>query len=163
MIGEVLWPFLVYWLILFVVSYMIVEFAHNYLYDEVVSGAGLKVLLGSLILAAMLTWTRSSLDTMFTSDLGRTVLQAVVWCVIFILVYRFQPLHGASIGLAAMLVITSLASLAVDSMVRSGPAAREIRKPEPVIRRSTLPAPSSSASPDDAESSIPFGFDRGMT
>jgi hypothetical protein len=116
---AILWPFLTYWVILFVACYIVVEFAQNYFYDETTPAVGLKIALGSFILAALLTWTRSSFDTMFTSELPKTVFQAIVWFGVFTLIFRFQPQHAAAIGVAAMILFSGLASLGVDSMMKS--------------------------------------------
>jgi hypothetical protein len=117
------WPFLIYWLILFVLCYVIVEFAQNYLYDEKTPHAGWKVLGGSMILAAVLTWTRTSYDTMLTERLGVTVIQAIVWFAVFILVFRFQPVHGGAIGVVAMLLVAGLATMGVQSLSGSNEVA----------------------------------------
>jgi hypothetical protein len=135
-IGALALTFLVYWLVVFVTSYIVVEFGQNYLYDETTPGMGLKVATGSLLLAAMLTWTRTSFDTMLTSDAGQTVLQAIAWFAVFTLVYRFQPLHGGVIGIVAMLIVAGLATLAADSLTSPSRAVvREVRPPSPPIRR----------------------------
>lgn len=154
-IGSILWPLAIYWLVLFAACYAIVEFAQNYLYDETVAGVGWKVTLGSFLLAAMLTWTRSTFDTMFTTELGPTLLQAVLWFGVFTLIYRFQPVHGAAIGIATMLVLSGLVSLAVDSVMDPGaetrPAVRQAAPPP--IRRSTRPMPAQTpaAATEDVE------------
>ncbi len=138
---ALLWPFLVYWLILFVVCYIIVEYAQTYLYDETTPTVGLKVGAGSLILAAFLTWTRTRYDTMLTDDLGQTVLQGIVWFGVFTLVFRFQPWHGFAIGVATMVIAAGIATLGVDSLLGTNqrPALREnLRTNKPV--RSKAPA-----------------------
>jgi hypothetical protein len=53
---AILWPFLIYWLVMFVVSYIAVEVGQDLFYDEVTPHAGLKVTAGSFLLAAMLTY-----------------------------------------------------------------------------------------------------------
>jgi hypothetical protein len=111
-----LWPFLVYWLILFVGCFVVVDYAQKYFYDETTPAIGLKIALGSMMLALLATWTRSSFDTMFTEKIHWTILQAIVWFAIFTLVFRFQPQHGAAIGIIMMLLFVGLASLAVDSL-----------------------------------------------
>src|SRR4051812_41439532 len=103
------WPFLIYWLVLFVACYSIVEFAQDQFYDEVTPRAGLKVTLGSLVLALLLTKLRTSYDTMFTTDIAWTVLQAIVWFVVFTLVFQFHPQHAAAIGIGAMLLVCGMA------------------------------------------------------
>ena len=67
-----IWPFLIYCLILFVVCYIVVEYRQNYLYDEATPGLGSRSRSGRSLLAAILSWTRTSFDTMFTSDIHKT-------------------------------------------------------------------------------------------
>ncbi len=131
-------PFAIYYLFLFVISYVIVEYGQNYLYDEVTPGAGLKVALGALILAVTLTWTRSNFATMFTDHFIWTVLQAIVWFAVFVLVFRFQPWHGGGLALATMLIAAGTCTLVVDSMLTprstqrintSKPANKPVRRP----------------------------------
>lgn len=119
MFWSILWPLAIYWLVLFVCCYTILEFAQNYLYDEVTAGAPWKLAVGTLILASALMYTRTRLDTMFTSQIGPTILQAILWFGVFTLVFRFQPLHGGVIGIIAMCILTVLATMAVDSMSTS--------------------------------------------
>jgi hypothetical protein len=115
-------PFLIYWLILFVACYMIVEYGQTYLYDETTPSAGLKVALGTLLFAAFLTWTRSSFESMFTTDIARTFFLAVMWFAIFIFVFRFHPVHAFAIGLVACFLLSGAATLAVNSMTGNTPA-----------------------------------------
>src|SRR3954447_22813440 len=88
---ALLWPFLIYWLAMYVVSYVAVEIGQDQLYDGSTPNAGLKVAGGSLILAVMLTYFHPTFDAMFTSSFIWTVLQAIVWCGVFILIYPFPP------------------------------------------------------------------------
>ena len=115
--GAILWPFLIYWVAMFVACYTVLEVGQNQLYDEVTPRSGLKVAGGSFVLAALLTWLRPSFDTMFTSDLAWTVLQAIVWSGVFILIFQFQPLHGAVLGTLTMLVVSGLATMGVQSLI----------------------------------------------
>lgn len=134
---AILWPFLVYWVILFVACYVVVEFAQNYFYDETTPAVGLKIAIGSFMLAALLTWTRTSFDTMFTSELPKTVFQAIIWFAVFTLIFRFQPQHGAALGVAAMILLSGLASLGVDSMLKSSNRAMAtVRRPSKPFRQS---------------------------
>lgn len=120
---AVLWPFLIYWAFLFVACFVVVEYGQNYLYDETTPRVGLKVAVGSAILAGFLTWRRSSYDTMFTEDLGWTVIQAIVWFGVFTLIYQFQPWHGGAIGVVMLALVAGLATLGVESMLSSNRAA----------------------------------------
>lgn len=134
-------PFLINWLLLFVACYVIVEFAQNYLYDEATPSVGIKITLGSFLLAALLTWTRTSFATMITTDFPWTVLQAIVWFAVFTLIFRFHPLHGAVLGVTAMFLIAGTATLAVDSMKASGRPRPTIRVPSKPIRRPSSASP----------------------
>ena len=77
--AVLIWSFLIYYLILFASCYIVVEYGQNYFYDEATPGVAAKVAIGTLLLAAILTWTRSDFATMFTSDLYKTALQAILW------------------------------------------------------------------------------------
>jgi hypothetical protein len=110
--------------ILFVISYIVVEYGQNYFYDEVTPGAGWKVALGTLILASILTVTRSNFATMFTSDIAPTVFLAIAWVGVFILIYRFQPWHGFGLAIATLLIFAGMSTLVVDSMLTPKPAGR---------------------------------------
>jgi hypothetical protein len=133
-------PFLVYWILIYVGSYLVTEFAQNYLYDETTKGLGWRVAIGATILAALLTWTQPSFDTMFTETLASTLLQAVAWGAVFVFLYRFQPLHGAVAGMALMVVLAGTATLAVDSL-------QTTRRPRPEVRRSAPIRRPASSSP----------------
>jgi hypothetical protein len=139
MFWSILWPLAIFWLVVFVCCFAVVEFAQNYLYEEKTPAAGLKVLAGSLILAGLLTYTRTRLDTMFTDRIGLTIIQAVVWFAVFTLIFRFQPLHGAVIGIIAMCVISVLATMAVDSTSTSTQlVVRQPRVNRPAPRRPSV-------------------------
>jgi len=90
----------------------------------------------------MLTWTRSNYATMFTDDIMWTVLQAIVWFGVFVLIFRFQPWHGGGLAIAAMLLLAGTATLVVDSMLRPRTAPQAIDRPvNKPIRRPTYGAP----------------------
>jgi hypothetical protein len=125
--GAILWPFLIYWVAMFVACSTVLEVGQYQLYDEVTPRSGLKVTAGSFVLAALLTWLRPSFDTMFTSDIAWTLLQAIVWSGVFILVFQFQPPHGALLGTLTMLVVSGLATMGVQSLTTPRPALPSIR------------------------------------
>jgi hypothetical protein len=114
---AILWPFLIYWLVMFVLSYIAVEVGQDQLYDEATPRAGLKVAAGSFILAAMLTYFRPTFDTMFTAGIAWTVLQALVWCGVFIFIYQFHPWHALAIALPLMLITSGFATMGVESVL----------------------------------------------
>lgn len=148
-------PFLIYWLVLFIVCYTIVEFGQDQLYDEVTPYAWLKVGGGSLVLAAVLTWLRSSFETMYTADLPWTVLEGMVWFVVFTLVFQFHPKHALAIGTVAVLLIPGVATMGVESLTRPTPTlvpARSLtRQP---VRRSLGPTVAPPGTPAPAESPV---------
>src|SRR5271154_846817 len=106
-----LWPFLIYYVIVYVVSYIVVEYGQNYFYDEVTPGAGAKVGLGTLLPAAILTWTHSSFADMFTSEIWKTAILAIAWVSVFILIYRFHPWHGLGLGMATLLIFAGMSTI----------------------------------------------------
>ena len=147
------WPFLLYWLILFVTCYIVTEYSQKYLYDEATPLVGLKVLLGTALLAALLVKTRSRYDTMFTNELGWTVIQAIAWFAVFTLVFRFNPQHGAALGIATMLVVTGLATMGVDSLLNPQPVATgpaELRTNKPLRRSLGSPPPAAAKQAEPA-------------
>jgi hypothetical protein len=137
--------FLVYWVILFVACYMIVEYAQSYLYDETTPSAGLKVALGTFLFAAFLTWKRISFESMFGGDLAWMFGLAVAWFVIFTFLFRFHPPHAFAIGLLSCILLTGAATLAVNSMTGQTPvtvaAKRATSKPVRTTLQTTAPAP----------------------
>ena len=135
--GAIVWPLLIYWLVLFVACYVVVEVAQDQLYDEVTPRSGLKVAAGSLILAGLLTWLRPSFDTMFTNNFAWTVLQAIVWSAVFTLIFQFHPQHGAVLGIITMLLVPGVATMGVDSVLKPTPTlppARSSSHSQPVRR-----------------------------
>ena len=44
--STLIWPFLLYWLVMFVACFVVVEVAQDQLYDQVTPRAGLKVASG---------------------------------------------------------------------------------------------------------------------
>lgn len=149
-------PFLVYWVILFVACYIVVEWGQNYLYDEATPAAGLKVAIGTLIFAAILTWARTRFDTMLTSELSWTVLQAIVWFAVFTLIFRFQPVHAFAIGVVAFLLLSGIATLAISSLTGTNPSgAPANRQPSKPLRRTLGPSSGGApASKDGADAKI---------
>lgn len=141
MLVSTILPFLGYWLILYVACYILLEFAQNYLYDEVTPGMPWKVAAGTLIFAVLLTIFRTSFETLFMPEPHWSALQALVWFAVFVFVFRFHILHAAGISLIAFVVLSGAATLAINSMSGvnpGGPPAN--RAPSKPIRRSLGPA-----------------------
>ena len=107
----IVWPLLIYWLVLFVACFVLVEIGHDQLYDEVTPRAGLKVAAGSFVLAALLTALRAygfpaSFESMFTTNIGWTLLQGVVWFLVFMFVFQFHPWHAFGLGVVTMILVS---------------------------------------------------------
>lgn len=120
--ATIIWPLLIYWLVMFVVCYVVVEVGHDQLYDEVTPHAGLKVAGGSLLIAIVLTTLRAkgvpaSYDSMFTSNIIWTVLLALVWAGVFLFIFQFHPWHALGLGIATMLLVSGIATMGVDSVL----------------------------------------------
>lgn len=145
----------VYWLVVFVGCFITLEFGQSYLYDEVTPGRTLKVAAGSLILAALLAWAQPRYDTMFTSGLTWTILQAIVWFGVFTLIYRFHPTHALGIALVAFFLLGGVATLAHQSLTGTNPSGVPAsRRPSQPLRRSLGPALPNST-PNSAPAAAP--------
>ena len=152
-------PLLIYWLVMFVVCFVVVELGHDQLYDEVTPHAGLKVLGGSLLIAAVLTTLRAkglpaSFESMFTTNIIWTVLQGLIWFGVFMLIFQFHPWHALGLGLATMLLATGLATMGVEALltkkVPTTQSTRTFQSNQPVRQSSTpkvAPAPGPAAAP----------------
>jgi uncharacterized membrane protein YdcZ (DUF606 family) len=140
-------PLLVYWLVMFVACFVVVEVGQDQLYDQVTPRAGLKVASGSLLLALLLTWLKvrgepASYDSMFTSNFAWTVLQGIVWFGVFTLIFQFHPWHALGLGLVTMVLVSGLATMGVESVLAKpapNAAARAVVPSQPV-RQSLSPA-----------------------
>jgi hypothetical protein len=143
-----IWAFFVYWLVVFVGCYVVVEIGQDQLYDQVTPRVGLKVAGGSLLLALVLTCfyragLPASYESMFTTNIMWTVLQAIIWFGVFMLIYQFHPWHALGLGILTMLLVSGLATMGVDSMLKPTPAtvstpAAAVNKP---VRQSLAPPP----------------------
>lgn len=140
-------PLLIYWLVMYVACFVVVEIGHDQLYDEIPPYAGLRVLGGSLLIAAVLTTLRAkglpaSYESMFTTNIIWTVLQGLVWVGVFMLIFQFHPWHALGLGLATMLLATGLATMGVDALltkkVPTTQSTRTFQSNQPV-RQSTTP------------------------
>ncbi len=146
--SAIVWPLLIYWLVLFVGCFVVVEIAQDQLYDEITPRAGLKVAGGSFLLAALLTMLRKSgfpatFESMFTTNIAWTVLQGVVWFGVFTLIYRFHPWHAFGLGVATLLVLSGLATMGVESLLAkpsATAAATRAFSATPPVRQSLAPS-----------------------
>jgi hypothetical protein len=155
---SLIWPFLIYWLVMFVACFVVVEVGQDQLYDEVTPRAGLKVAGGSLLIAILLTALRhygfpASFESMFTSNIAWTLLQGVVWFAVFTLILQFHPWHALGLGIATMLLVTGLATMGVESILaKPAPTSAATRTftPSKPVRQSLTP-PAAPAQPKPAE------------
>jgi hypothetical protein len=136
------WVVLIYWMSFFVACLTAIEVLQDWFYDEVTPRSGLKAAGGALVLALLAAWLRPSFDTMFTSDIAWTLLQAIVWWVVFTLVFQFHPGH-ATIGIVIMVLVSGLATLGVDSLTKPSRtlAPVQARPNNEPVRKSLAPVP----------------------
>ncbi len=162
--SAIIWPLLIYWLVIFVACFVVVEVGHDQLYDEVTPHAGLKVAAGSLLIAILLTALRAngvaaSYELMFTTNIWSLLLQAILWAGVFILIFQFHPWHGLGLGLATMLLVTGLATMGVESLLAkptpttSQPARSNV--PNQPVRQSVSPAGAAAPSGATAPTKTP--------
>jgi hypothetical protein len=146
--STIIWPFLIYWLVMFVACFVVVEVGQDQLYDQVTPRSGLKVASGSLLIALLLTWLRArgepvSYESMFTTYFAWTVLQGIVWFGVFTLIFQFHPWHALGLGLITMVLVTGLATMGVDSVLakpaQTAAATRDFVPSKPV-RQSLSPS-----------------------
>jgi hypothetical protein len=153
--ATIIWVLLIYWLVLFVACFVVVEVGHDQLYDEVTPHAGLKVFGGSLLIAILLTTLRAygvpaAYESMFTVNIIWTVLQGLVWFGVFTLIFQFHPWHALGLGLATMLLVTGLATMGVESfMSKSAANTSPVRATQPSqpVRQSVSPTGGAGAPP----------------
>ena len=77
---------------------------------------------GSFLLAALLTALRAygfpaSFESMFTTNIGWTLLQGVVWFLVFMFVFQFHPWHALGLGVVTMVLVSGLATMGVESVL----------------------------------------------
>ncbi len=119
--SAIIWPFLIYWVALFVACYTVCEVGQDQFYDEVTPGVGWKVAVGSFIFAALATWLKPSYESIFTSNIAFTLLQLIVWVLVFILVFQFHPPHALALAPITMVLVVGLATMGVESLTKAGP------------------------------------------
>lgn len=154
-LGSLIVPLIVNFLVLFVALYVVAEYGHYYLYDQGPPLLAVRVAVGALVLGLLLLWTRSSFDTMFTSEIGKTVLQGIAWFLVFMFILRFHPWHALGLSVATMLLVAGLAGLVVDSFNRSqGRNPIPVRQPSKPYRQA-IPAASPPPSVAPAEAPAP--------
>lgn len=143
-----IWPLLIYWLVIFVACFVVVEVGHDQLYDQVTPRAGLKVASGSLLIALLLTWLKVrgepvSYESMFTTNFAWTVLQGIVWFGVFTLLFQFHPWHALGLGLITMVMVSGLATMGVESVLAkpaANAAATRAVVPSQPVRQSLSPS-----------------------
>jgi hypothetical protein len=142
---------------MFVACFVVVEVGQDQLYDEVTPRAGLKVASGSLLIALLLTTLRyfgfpASFESMFTTNIAWTLLQGVVWFVVFTLIFQFHPWHALGLGIATMLLVSGLATMGVESILAKPVPTSAAARPAPSqpVRQSLTPS-AGAAQPKPAE------------
>jgi len=135
-------PLLVYWMALFVSCFVVTEIAQDQLYDAVTPRVGLKIALGSLILAILMVLLPPSYETMFTGNIAWTLLHFIAWFGVFTLIFQFHPPHALGLGIMTFLLVSGFATMGVESMMKPTPrsALTPSRIAAPPIRKSLAPS-----------------------
>jgi hypothetical protein len=135
-------PLLIYWLALFVACFVVTEIAQDQLYDEVTPRVGLKIAVGSLLLAILMVALPPSYDKMFTSDIAWTLLHAIAWFGVFTLIFQFHPPHALGLSLATFILVSGLATMGVESIMKPTPktALSPARATNIPVRKSLAPS-----------------------
>ncbi len=147
--------FVLYWAVAFAGCLTVVEIAQDALYDEATPRSGLKSALAALVLGLMMTYYHPSFDTMFTANFGATVLQGIVWFLVFMFVLQFHPWHALGIGVLVMCLVAPLATMGVDSMLRPDEQTRRIRSGSAAMTKAVRGSLSSGAAPAPASGATP--------
>ena len=71
----------------------------------------------------------ASFESMFTTNIGWTLLQGVVWFLVFMLIFQFHPWHALGLGIT-MLLVSGLATMGVESVLAKPPR----RASHPAVR-----------------------------
>ena len=143
-----LWTFLIYGLLFYVATYIIVEVGQNYLYSEITAHAWAKVGVVSLALAAALTWWDPSSREMLADDFGRTVMLAIAAFVLYTLALRFHPPHALMFGPLVVVVVAFTSAMAIDSLKNGDRVVRKDRPPPASARTIRKSSPGSIALPE---------------
>ena len=75
-----------------------------------------------------MTYFHPSFETMFTANVGMTVLQGIVWFAVFMFVLQFHPWHALGLGVLMMCLVAPLATMGVDSMLAPDDQVQRIRR-----------------------------------
>jgi hypothetical protein len=142
---------LIYWLAFFVTCYLTNEIFQDQLYDEMPKYMGYRVMAGSFLLALLAAVLHPSFETLFTSNLAWTALQALVWVGVFILVFQFHPWHGLAIGLVAVLLIPGLTTMGVDNALTPSKAEVPINAKGKLPPRKSLNPGTTAPAPEPAK------------
>ena len=140
-----LWTFLIYWLLFYVSTYIIVEVGQNYFYSELTPHAWAKVGVATLALAAGMTWWDPSSRDMLADDFGRTLMLAVAAFVLYTVALRFHPPHALLLGPLVAVIVAFTSAMAIDSLKNGDRVARKDR-PLPASQRTIRKATAGSFS-----------------
>ena len=107
--------------VLFAIFYLISELAQKFFYDDVVDGLWWRALVCAVPLAFVVVRFPLAIDTMFTEQPHITIPLAILWFLMFWLVFRFQVAHAAMLAPALFLIVTPLLTIGLQSFLAPAP------------------------------------------
>lgn len=116
MLVQILLQVLVAWVVLGLLLYFVSEMAQRAFYQVPTGGLWWRIIAASLPMAVLLRLFPANMQIMFTENLVWTLLQLVLWWVLFWLVIGFQRGHAGVLGPSAYLLLGWLVTLALKGI-----------------------------------------------
>ena len=99
-------------------------------YESVVTNLIPRLLIASLILTAVQVTSHLRMETMLSEGLPYLIGSGILWVGCFWAILNFATNHALGLGVAGMLILTSLSGMASDGLKGIGQSARiDTRKP----------------------------------
>ena len=112
MLLQILAAWIMIWLIVYVVS----DSAQAYLYNEAAEGLWWRTLAMAAPAGMLLVWFPCRLDTMFTEYILASILQPIIWWLLFEYLCGFHRPHAICFALAMFFLFGFAVTLALDSL-----------------------------------------------
>lgn len=116
--------------------WFVTEVLQGVWYEKVVSYLTPRAFVAAAVLTALQLYLGIRLESLVSDSLPWAIVSGIVWAVVFYALFEFSAGHALGLGLAAMLLLTSLSGLASDGFrgVGAGPA-----RPARTTRAATKP------------------------
>lgn len=113
-------------------------------YESIVPNLAARVLLAAILLTALQIFSHLRMETLLSDNLPMLIASGILWVGAFWAILQFAASHALGLGVAGMLVLTSLAGLASDGVAGLGSRSPRIDTAKPAkkavrIRSSNSP------------------------